>query len=181
MLMNFPKITNFTWKSCKFSLKILTVLPSNRDFSDPLGKAYEWANQNLINLVLVEEQLMARLKSIKHYFFMDQGDFFVHFLDSADEELAKGVKSVSKEKIESLLEMSVRTSVTNNDPFKEDLTCDLYNYTLIEQLFAIQNLAGGEAMGSLGEKRNLFTPASGIKGIEAFTLDYKVKENFVLM
>lgn len=65
---------------------------------------------------------------------MDQADFFVQFLDSADEELSKNVKTVSKEKIESLLEMSVRTSSTNSDPFKDDLTCDLYNYTLIEQV-----------------------------------------------
>ena len=31
---------------------------------------------------------MGRLASIKHYFLLDQGDFFVHFLDSAEDELA---------------------------------------------------------------------------------------------
>jgi len=113
------------------------IFPSSdifSDFSDPLLKTYEWANQHLMNLVMVEEQFMARLKSIKHYFFMDQADFFVQFLDSAEEELLKGIKVVSKEKIESLLEMSLRTSCTNADPFKDDLTCELHNYTLIEQV-----------------------------------------------
>ena len=35
--------------------------------------------------------LLARLESVKHYFLLDQGDFFVHFLDSAEEELTKPV------------------------------------------------------------------------------------------
>jgi len=29
------------------------------------------------------------------------------------------------------------------------------------------------------EKKNIFTPLHGIKGIEAFTLDYKVIRNFL--
>lgn len=65
---------------------------------------------------------------------MDQADFFIQFLDSAEDELLKGIKTVSKEKIESLLEMSLRTSCANSDPFKDDLTCELHNYTLIEQV-----------------------------------------------
>jgi len=32
-------------------------------------------------------QLIRRLESIKHYFFMDKGDFFTHFLDGAEELL----------------------------------------------------------------------------------------------
>lgn len=30
-------------------------------------------------------------RSIKHYFLLDQGDFFVHFMDAAGEELRKNV------------------------------------------------------------------------------------------
>jgi len=104
------------------------------DFTEPILKAYEFANYHLTNLVLVEEQLMNRLRSIKHYFFLDLGDFFVHFMDSAEDELNKPVKNVSKEKIESLLEMSLRTSSANADPFKDDLVCELLNYTLPEQV-----------------------------------------------
>ena len=123
---------------------------------------------------------MNRLRSIKHYFFLDLGDFFVHFLDSAEEELNKGIKSVSKEKLESLLEMSLRTSSANADPFKDDLTCDLYPYTLLEQLFAMQNVGSEPGQNPSNqpnqgnEKFNIFTPLQNIKGLEAFTLDYKV-------
>lgn len=138
--MTSPQITINIWKHCNKKALNIVYLCMSSDFSDPILKSYEWANFHLINLVMNEEQLMARLKSIKHYFFMDQADFFVNFLDSAEDELDKGVKVVSKEKIESLLEMSVRTSATNADPFKDDLTCDLSPYTLIEQVRKLHNL-----------------------------------------
>lgn len=130
-----------------------------------------------MTLVLSEEQLFQRLKSIKHYFFIELGDFFVHFLEAAEDELSKILKSVSKEKMESLLEISLRTSSANSDPFKDDLICDLYQFTLIEQVFAVQN-AGGPLENTafyLDNPQNVFTPVGNIKGIEAFTLDYKVK------
>ena len=76
---------------------------------------------------------------MKRYFFIETGDFFVHFIDAAEEELGKNIKTVSKEKLESLLEISVRTSSANQDPFKEDLSCDLYPYTLIEQVLPLSN------------------------------------------
>lgn len=129
----------------------------------------------MISLILIEEQLFQRLKSIKHYFFLELGDFFLHFLDAAEDELSKILKSVSKEKLESLLEISIRTSSANSDPFKDDLVCDLYPYTLVEQVFAMQNVNGPNESNFLMEKNYVLTPVGNIKGIEAFTLDYKVK------
>ena len=69
---------------------------------------------------------------MKKFFFFEKSDFFVHFLDSAEDELKKAVKQVSKERLESLLELSVRTSSLINDPCIEDLTCGLHSYTLVE-------------------------------------------------
>lgn len=127
-------------------------------------------------MILIEEQLFQRLKSIKHYFFIELGDFFLHFLDAAEDELSKILKSVSKEKLETLLEISIRTSSANSDPFKDDLICELYPYTLIEQVFAIQNVSGSsDSTFFMDKNTNVFTPVGNIKGIEAFTLDYKVK------
>ena len=37
-----------------------------------------------------------------------QGDFFVHFLDSAEEELVKMVSNISKGRLHSKLELSLR-------------------------------------------------------------------------
>jgi hypothetical protein len=42
------------------------------DFFEPIDRAYDWSSKQLINLILGDKcQLLKRLESIKHYFFMD--------------------------------------------------------------------------------------------------------------
>lgn len=60
-------------------------------------------------------------RSIKHYFLMDKGDFFVHFMDLTEEELKKPVDDIIPPRLEALLELALRTSTANTDPFKDDL------------------------------------------------------------
>lgn len=60
-------------------------------------------------------------RSIKHYFLMDKGDFFVHFMDLTEEELKKPVDDIIPSRLEALLELALRTSTANTDPFKDDL------------------------------------------------------------
>jgi gamma-tubulin complex component 2 len=105
--------------------RLLSGANPQRDFFEPIERAYSWASKRLLDLILNEEQLIERLKSIKHYFFLDLGDFFVHFVDMAEEELKKTSTNVSKDKLESLLEMACRTSSANGDAFKDDLSCEM--------------------------------------------------------
>lgn len=58
---------------------------------------------------------------MKHYFLLDQGDFIVQFMDMADEELKKNINDIMPTRLESLLELSLRTSVANNDPYNDDV------------------------------------------------------------
>lgn len=60
-------------------------------------------------------------RSIKRYFLMDQGDFFVHFMDLTEEELKKPVDDITPPRLEALLELALRMSTANTDPFKDDL------------------------------------------------------------
>ena len=60
-------------------------------------------------------------RSIKRYFLMDQGDFFVHFMDLTEEELKKPVDDITPTRLEALLELALRMSTANTDPFKDDL------------------------------------------------------------
>lgn len=165
-------------------------LIQHKDFSEPIQNAHDWSSKRLLQLFFEEERLMDRLKSIKHYFFLDLGDFFLHFFDGADQYLESLTKEVSNDKLKSLLELAIRTSTANMDPFKDDLTCELNNYSLLEQIFVMQNIRG--ALGSnayatdavTGERvRNNFSsvPISGMnsmqnyKCVDSFTLDYKVQ------
>jgi len=96
-----------------------------QDFSEPVKRAYEWANQKMLTLLMTDKDLLGRLRSLKNSFFFAKSDYFVHFLDSAGEELGKDAKLVSKDKIESLLELALRTSTMQSDLYMEDIRCCL--------------------------------------------------------
>lgn len=65
--------------------------------------------------------MISPVRSIKHYFLMDKGDFFVHFMDLTEEELKKPVDDIVPPRLEALLELALRMSTANTDPFKDDL------------------------------------------------------------
>lgn len=156
---------------------------------DQIESAYEWNAQRLTDMVMNECQLMERLHSINHYFFFDRGDFFSHFIDGCEELLEKFTSEVNIQKLESLLDMAIRTSSANSDPFKDDVSCELNRYGVQEQL-TVTCLTKG-ALGPdafTGGAQNSSTIASGINPMtnlgqaarnmkvhEAFTLDYKVR------
>lgn len=48
---------------------------------DIIERAYDYASRILVELMMGEAQLQARLSSMKSYFLMSQGDFFLTFMD----------------------------------------------------------------------------------------------------
>ncbi len=64
-----------------------TNLNSQFDFYEPIERAYEWSSQQLMHVIFNECQLIKRLESIKHYFFLDKGDFFLHFVEGSEDIL----------------------------------------------------------------------------------------------
>ena len=60
-----------------------------RRYIEQIEVAHSQASRKLLDLILVERDLPGHLRSIKHYFLLDQGDLFVHFMDSAGDELAR--------------------------------------------------------------------------------------------
>lgn len=123
--------------------------------------AYKVANKTLLDVLLKEEQLVARLKSLKHYFFLDASDFLTHFLDLALPELSKPTPKISLTKLQSLLEIVLRnpSSVSYSDLYKDDLKVELSTMTLIEQLLKI-NLVGAPSK----KKRSSLAAVSGVSG-----------------
>jgi len=60
---------------------------------------------------------------MKRYFLMSQGDFFVHLVDMARDELAKNLADIQDERMSALIELAQRTSTAASDPHKDDLQC----------------------------------------------------------
>ncbi|GAB5031649.1 gamma-tubulin complex component 2 [Nannochloropsis oceanica] len=119
---------------------------------EAIDVAYRRACRLLLDVVLRQHRLLPRLASIKHYFLLDKGDFFVHFMNTAEKELLKSVTDVSPSRLEGLLHLSIQMSVASNDPYKDDVSSSFSNKTLIEHLNAIHksDRFGGAAGGGGG-------------------------------
>ena len=120
-----------------------------KSFDDPnflnnVNAAYAHANSSLLNLLLTTHALPARLRSMKHYFFLDRSDFFSYFLFLSDSELKKPAKSVNVNKLQSLLDLVLRQpgTVAAQDPFKEDVKIHMSDQNLTKFLVNIVNVRG---------------------------------------
>ena len=91
----------------------------------------------LVDILLHEHNLVQRLRSVKRFFLLDQGDFLNQFIDLADEELKMPVSHITQSRLEALLEISIRTSAADKDPYKDDLRVVLSPTDLITQLMRI--------------------------------------------
>ncbi|GER28287.1 gamma-tubulin complex component [Striga asiatica] len=116
--------------------------------------------------------LMGKLRSIKHYLLLDQGDFLVHFMDIAREELMKKPDEISAEKLQSLLDLALRSTAAVADPCHEDLTCCVERTTLLKRLSTLKDL---QMKQSVSSSNDLEEPVS-ITGLETFSLSFKVLE-----
>jgi len=86
-------------------------------------------------------------RSVKHYFLLDQGDFIVQFMDSCEAELSKNIDDIVPTRLESLLELALRTSAANVDPYKDDMRTELLPYDLMFQMFKILSIETHEEKG----------------------------------
>ncbi|KAF3002951.1 hypothetical protein E8E13_004026 [Curvularia kusanoi] len=151
-------------------------------FLDNVNSAYASANSSLLNLLLTTHQLPARLRSLKHYFFLDRSDFFTYFLEMGEQELKKPARHVNVGKLQSLLDLATRHagSVAVEDPYKEDIKVQINDVGLTNWLMKIVNVQGldQEAATSISN----YTPANtdnitndkDITGYQALVFDYNM-------
>ncbi|KAF2286415.1 hypothetical protein GH714_016794 [Hevea brasiliensis] len=118
----------------------------------------------------VQYDLMGKLLSLKHYLLLDQGDFLVHFTDIARDELTKKLDEISVEKLQSLLDLALRTTAAAADPCHEDLTCCVERSSLLKTLGNLKDLG----TRAFPDNNDLEEPMS-ITGLETFSLSYKVQ------
>lgn len=144
---------------------------SNHRYLECIKSAYDFASSELLNLIKEKYDLMGKLRSIKHYLLLDQGDFLVHFMDIARDELTKKLDEISVEKLQSLLDLALRTTAAATDPCHEDLTCCVETSSLLKKL---GTLTDGERSRNDPDDNDLEEPVS-ITGLETFSLNYKIR------
>ncbi|KAI4807528.1 hypothetical protein KUCAC02_027331 [Chaenocephalus aceratus] len=156
--------------TCPDAKEVLYTL-KERAYVEQIEKAYNYASKVLLDFLMEEKELVLRLRSIKHYFLMDKGDFFVHFMDLTEEELKKPVDDIVPPRLEALLELALRMSTANTDPFKDDLKIDLMPHDVITQLLRVLAIETKQEKAII----NAEPTEVGLSGLEAFSFDYIVK------
>uniref|UniRef100_A0A8C9XE12 Gamma-tubulin complex component n=1 Tax=Sander lucioperca TaxID=283035 RepID=A0A8C9XE12_SANLU len=156
--------------TCPDAKEVLYTL-KERAYVEQIEKAYNYASKVLLAFLMEEKELVSRLRSIKHYFLMDKGDFFVHFMDLTEEELKKPVDDIVPTRLEALLELALRMSTANTDPFKDDLKIDLMPHDVITQLLRVLAIETKQEKAII----NAEPTDAALSGLEAFSFDYIVK------
>ncbi|KAM9425276.1 gamma-tubulin complex component 2 [Pholidichthys leucotaenia] len=156
--------------TCPDAKEVLYTL-KERVYVEQIEKACNYASKVLLDFLMEEKELVSRLRSIKHYFLMDKGDFFVHFMDLTEEELKKPVDDIVPPRLEALLELALRMSTANTDPFKDDLKIDLMPHDVITQLLRVLAIETKQEKAII----NADPTDTTLTGLEAFSFDYIVK------
>lgn len=162
--------------------KVVEDVPATFDdarFLDNVTNAYAHANESLMQLLLTTHALPARLRSLKHYFFLDPSDYFSYFLELGGSELRKPVKSVNTGKLQSLLDLVLRQpgSIVSLDPFKEDVKVEMNEITLTKSLQRVVNITGieqGESLQPLASNNPSDSSDKNAIGFTSLQLDYSV-------
>ena len=149
-----------------------TIL-SESMYCECIDRAYVLAGSTLHRLLMHDHRLVGRLRSIKHYFLLDQGDLYVNFMDLAEEELGKEItdktRAYIQARVEAMLSLAVSQSVSNLDPFKEDLAVDFAKLSMLQHLDNIHS-------GSFAKpQESCHIDGGPLKGVATFMLDYRVR------
>lgn len=148
-----------------------TLLSSDasRRIGQAVDRAFRLSSAALMTHLKETVRLRERLRSLKCFFLLEQGDYLVHFLDAADAELSKPISSASRSKLASLLELSVRSGVSASDAFLDDLSCELLDKDLSSQIASLSL-----ATEASNDQDRLASHRETC-GYEAFGLTYRLK------
>ncbi|KAB2608405.1 hypothetical protein D8674_011573 [Pyrus ussuriensis x Pyrus communis] len=92
-------------------------------------------------------------------------------MDIARDELTKKLDEISVEKLQSLLDLALRTTAAAADPCHEDLTCCVETSSLLKKLGTLKDR---EKSRPVPDDNDLEEPVS-ITGLETFSLNYKIR------
>ncbi|CAN6195447.1 unnamed protein product [Urochloa humidicola] len=154
---------------------------SNHQYFECIKSAYDFASGELLTLMKDKYDLNGKLRSLKRYLLLDQGDFLVHFMDIAQEELTKKPEEISAEKLQSLLDIALRSTAAASDPTHEELICCVERSSLLKKLATLKDLdcacpADKLAAADVDQSMQL-----SIMGLETFCLSNKVQWSLSLV
>jgi len=148
---------------------------SNHQYLECIKSAYDFASGELLTLMKDKYDLVGKLRSLKRYLLLDQGDFLVHFMDIAREELTKKPEEISAEKLQSLLDIALRSTAAASDPTHEELICCVERSSLLKKLATLKDLDCACPADKLIAADVDQLMQLSITGLETFCLSNKVQ------
>ncbi|KAI2513735.1 microtubule nucleation by interphase microtubule organizing center [Fragilaria crotonensis] len=147
--------------------------------SSYVESAHKRASSDLLQLLLGEFQVESSLLTVKRYFLLDQGDFLVHFMDTAESELSKLTEDVSLGRTQHCLNMALQLTdpigadTSGNTSLKrvrQPLTSQSIRcYFADESLDVMLGVREGEPKTP---SRSPYGQVTGLTGMLAFSLDF---------
>ena len=100
-----------------------------------------------MKLLLHDQQLIPRLRSLRYYFFLSQSSYLTLFLDLAHSELRKSSRSASLSKLQSLLDVALNADGSRFTPegeptYKEDVKVHMAKQGVYEWLIVVLSVNG---------------------------------------
>lgn len=87
-------------------------------YEESIRQAHLVASKSLLKHLMVEVDLTGHLRSVRNYLLLAQGDLLTKFMDMAAPELDKEIMEIVPFRLQSLLELALRTSAANSDHYK---------------------------------------------------------------
>ena len=119
----------------------IVYMRSESYYEDWVNDAYQYASLRVLSLFKEEHKLVEVLTVLKHFYFMDMGDFIVQFLDRADSELSLRASDVSIQRLRTALHASMEGSTIGKVPglagVLQHMSCCLLPYTISQHLMAV--------------------------------------------
>lgn len=125
---------------CPFQTE-LKFTEHSRDYIEPIEQAYKFSSQALLDVLLKECNLSQHLETIKHYYLIDEEDWFIQFYTNTIENnclFRRKVNEIDLNKLNLLLTQSIALSASSDDRYRHNISCDFDEYTLNQHIQFIE-------------------------------------------
>jgi len=137
-----------------------------------IDHSYHDASDTLLHLLMGKYDILSSLRFMKKYFLLDQGDFFVNFLDGVETELHKELPNVLQGRVQNWLTTTMARSMESNPQsshstqFASSLRCCFLDRNVRDTLHDM-----GKGRKSSRSKKS--SRAKVLAGFEAIAFEFK--------
>ncbi|XP_077546160.1 gamma-tubulin complex component 2-like [Haemaphysalis longicornis] len=111
---------------------------------------YRKASRTILGLLIGKLDLLGSLRSVKHFFVVDQGEFLLQFMDMAEEELSQNIDEIVSTHLKVLVQPALSASLARHDRYKNCVKHQILERRLVSQAknqnAALESISGHEAL-----------------------------------